>query len=154
MILEKILKICNGNLIIGNDKTIIENYTIDSKKINNDTLFFGINNGNYYYLDAINNGAKAVILDNNNAIKELVGNIILVDNTILAMQKISKYYLEHKNLSVVAITGSVGKTSTKDMIYSVLNTTYKTFKTNENYNGQIGVPLTILSLKNEYILVL
>lgn len=154
MNIEKILYICNGRLLHKENNDVIENFTINSKDIKNNSLFFGINNGNKYYIDAINNGAKCVIVDDISYIKELKGNIILVDNTVDSMQKIASYYLYQKNTSIIAITGSVGKTSTKDMIYSVLKTKYKVYKTNENYNGQIGVPLTMLSVKNEDILVL
>ena len=82
-------------------------------------------------------------------IKEKYKNkiIIKVNNTIPAMQKIAKYKRNEYNIPVIGVTGSVGKTSTKDIIASVMSKKYKTLKTIGNYNNHIGVPLTILGLK-------
>lgn len=75
--------------------------------------------------------------------------IIIVENTIKAMQQIATYKRSMYNIPVVAITGSVGKTSTKDMVANVMNEKFNTLKTQGNYNNHIGVPLTIFRLKNE-----
>src|SRR5699024_9444741 len=70
------------------------------------------------------------------------------------LQKIAKYKRDLYNIPVVAITGSVGKTSTKDLVASVLSKKYRVLKTQGNYNNEIGLPLTILSLKDEEAMVL
>ena len=154
MNLKDILFSIGGTCVCGDLSTVIDNFTIDSNDIKENCLFFGINSGNNYYMDALNNGAKAVILDDPYVVKELVKNIIIVDDTVKAMQKLAKIKLLKKHPSVIGITGSVGKTTTKDIIYSVLKEKYNVLKTKENYNGRIGVPYTILNLKNENILVL
>ena len=73
------------------------------------------------------------------------GPIIWVDDTLIALQQLAKAYLKHVNPKVIGVTGSNGKTTTKDMIESVLHTEFKV-KTQGNYNNEIGLPLTILEL--------
>lgn len=154
MKISEILRITNGKLVWGYLDDLVENFTINSNEISENTLFFGINKGNYYYEDAIKKGAKAVIIDKKDAINNLEQNIILVDDTIEAMQRLAKYKALISGVSIIGITGSTGKTSTKDIVYEILKRDYNVLKTKENFNGQIGVPLTILSLKDEQILVL
>lgn len=77
----------------------------------------------------------------------------MVQDTLKALQSIAKYKRSLYNIPVIAITGSVGKTSTKDIIASVVSTKYKTLKTEGNFNNHIGVPLTILRLKDEEAMV-
>lgn len=154
MTIRDILFITNGTLVCGDMNTKIDNFSIDSKDIKKNNLFFGINSGNRYYLDALKNGTKAVIVDEPQIINILDGTIILVDDTVKAMELLARRKLLSSSASVIGVTGSVGKTTTKDIIYSVLNKKYKVLKTKENYNGKIGVPFTILNLKDEDILVL
>lgn len=109
--------------------------------------------GSTLYKKAFELGAKACIIENIEIPeKDLTKNqdkiIIQVKNTIEAIQEIAKYKRKGYNIPVVGITGSVGKTSTKDLIGSVMSKKYKTLKTIGNYNNHIGVPLTILSLKD------
>ena len=79
--------------------------------------------------------------------------IILVDDTINCLQVLAKYKRSLYDIPVIAVTGSVGKTSTKDVIASVVSTKYKTLKTEGNNNNNIGLPLTILGLKEHNALV-
>src|SRR5699024_9852413 len=110
------------------------------------------------YKKAFDLGAKACILDNID--EEDIGDeyqkktIIKVDNTVLCLQNLARYKRSLYDIPVVAITGSVGKTSTKDMIASVLEQKFKVIKTNGNNNNHIGLPLTILRLKDEEVMVL
>ena len=107
-----------------------------------------------FYLDALDKGAEVIIIDNKNIITNLSKTIILVDDSIKALQDIARFKMSKIDKPVIAITGSVGKTTTKDLVYSVLSKKYKVLKTDKNYNGQIGVPLTVLSLKDEEVLLL
>ena len=75
--------------------------------------------------------------------------MILVDDTLKGLQDLAKAYREELNVKVIGITGSNGKTSTKDILASLLSTQYKTHKTTGNYNNQIGVPLTILAMDED-----
>lgn len=140
-ILSKILK---DEFNIENVK--IENIVMDSRDIIKNSLFFAINNGNSYIDKALEMGASLVIADNYE--KEDL-RVIKVKNTIETMQKIANLYRKKLNLKVIGITGSNGKTTTKDILYSLLSTKYKCKKTLGNYNNHIGVPFTILGCQDE-----
>lgn len=124
----------------------IENIIMDSRKVQKGDLFFAINNGNQYINEVLEKGASIVVADN------YLGDdkrVFKVPNTVEFMQKLAKEYREALGLKVIAITGSNGKTTTKDMIYSVLSRKYITKKTEGNYNNHIGLPFTILQLKEK-----
>lgn len=124
----------------------IEHIVMDSRKVQKGDLFFAINNGNKYIDEVLEKGASIVIADN------YLGNdkrVFKVSNTVEFMQKFAKEYREALGLKVIAITGSNGKTTTKDMIYSVLSRKYVTKKTEGNYNNHIGLPFTILQLEEK-----
>ncbi len=138
----------------------INKITIDSRKVEENDCYIGIkgekNDGNKFYMDAFLNGANLVILDNLDVTEEikdyLVKNnksIVIVENTVKALGELAKYKRSLFKNPVVAITGSAGKTSTKDMVYSILKEKYKAHKTVGNQNNHIGLPLTILSLDEE-----
>lgn len=138
----------------------INNVTIDTRKIAKNDCYIGIKgeklDGNLLYMDAFLKDAKIAILDNfkedEETLKYLEENnksIILVDDAIIALGELAKYKRSLFYSPVVAITGSAGKTSTKDMVYSVLKNKYKAHKTIGNQNNHIGMPLTILSLDED-----
>ena len=146
--------------------TNINNVTIDTRKIKLNDCYIGIkgekNDGNKFYMDAFNKGATIVILDNyeynENDIKYLQKHnkmLIVVPDSIKALGSLAKFKRSKFKNPVIAITGSAGKTSTKDMVYSVLNKKYNAHKTIGNQNNHIGLPLSILSLdETNEILVL
>lgn len=160
---EDILNICNGKLICGNKKDICENFCKDTRILQNGDVYVGIKgenfDGNTLYKQAIENGAKVCILQgievDEEYIKDKEVSIILVDDTIKAIGKIANFKrnLYGKDFPVIAVTGSVGKTSTKDIIASVVSEKYKVLKTEGNMNNHIGLPFTILKLKDEEALV-
>ena len=124
----------------------IENVIMDSRKVQKGDLFFAINNGNKYIDEVLEKGASIVVADN------YLGDdkrVFKVPNTVEFMQKFAKEYRKALGLKAIAITGSNGKTTTKDMIYSVLSRKYITKKTEGNYNNHIGLPFTILQLKEK-----
>ena len=124
----------------------IENVIMDSRKVQKGDLFFAINNGNQYINEVLEKGASVVVADN------YLGDdkrVFKVPNTVEFMHKLAKEYRKALGLKVIAITGSNGKTTTKDMIYSVLSRKYITKKTEGNYNNHIGLPFTILQLKEK-----
>ena len=124
----------------------IENVIMDSRKVQKGDLFFAINNGNQYINEVLEKGASVVVADNYLGDDKRVFKVL---NTVEFMQKFAKEYREALGLKVIAITGSNGKTTTKDMIYSVLSRKYITKKTEGNYNNHIGLPFTILQLKEK-----
>jgi UDP-N-acetylmuramoyl-tripeptide--D-alanyl-D-alanine ligase len=161
--IKDILKCTNGKLIVGNENDICEEFSKDTRIIKENDTYIGIKgenfDGNKFWKDALDKGAKTVIVENTEFSKKDIEsyknkNIILVENTLEALYKIAKYKRSLYNIPVIAITGSVGKTSTKDIIANVVGQKYKTLKTEGNNNNNIGLPLTILKLKNHEALVI
>ena len=160
---EDILKVTNGKLIIGNEKLECENFSKDTRSIQKGDTYIAIKgekfDGNIFWKEAFKNGADCIIIQDiefsDEELKEFENKtIIKVEDTMQALYKIASYKRKINNIPVVAITGSVGKTSTKDMISSVVSQKYKTLKTMGNNNNNIGLPLTILRLKDEEIMIL
>ncbi len=155
MNIKEILKITNGKLICGDENVEVENFERDSRNVEKGGTYVAIKgekfDGNIFYKNAIENGAKVCILSKEP--EEKIGNIIVVKDTIKAIQEIATYKRSMYNIPVVAITGSVGKTSTKDLVASVMSRKYKVLKTEGNLNNNIGLPFTILRLKDEEAMV-
>ncbi len=121
----------------------------DSRKITAGDLFLplkGARDGHDFIQTAFDNGAIATFTE-----KELPADQahILVDDTLEAFQELAAYYLEKTGVDVIAVTGSNGKTTTKDMIHDILATTYRTYKTQGNYNNEIGLPYTALHMPDD-----
>ena len=159
LMLSEVVKLTNGNLVYG-ENTVLESFTRNTKELKKGDIFIGLKgtvDGSKFYLDALKNGAKGVIV-NKGAITnyEKVDNafILEVDDTIKALGEIAALKRSKYNIPIVAITGSVGKTSTKDIVASVISQKYKVLKTAGNLNNDIGMPLMILKLKDEEVLVL
>ena len=162
MKIEEIVKVINGNLIIGNKEIEVENFSKDTRTIQKDDIYIGIKGQNFdgssFWKQALDAGAKAVVISKQNITEEekIIYKdkvIIEVEDTLNALYEIAKYKRSKYNIPVIAITGSVGKTSTKDIVASVVSQKFKTLKTEGNNNNNIGLPLTILKLKNEEALV-
>lgn len=157
MTVKDIIKICDGKLLCGDENIVCENFSKDTRTINFGDVYVGIKgenfDGNLFYKDAIKNGASVCVLDNENVVEKKLGTIIIVNDSILALGALASYKRDLYDIPVIAITGSVGKTSVKDMIHEVLKMKYNVLYTKENYNNNIGVPLTILGLKNHNALI-
>lgn len=106
-------------------------------------------NGHDFVEAAISNGASGTLWQKNQPNPPTDVPLIYVEDTLLALQSLAKNYLASLSAKVIGITGSNGKTTTKDMVTSVLATTYKVQKTEGNYNNHIGLPLTILRLEED-----
>ncbi len=135
----------------NNVKSSITNVTMDSRKVSEGSLFVAIKgervDGHDFMNDVFEKGATAVLCDH---IPEgITGPCILVDNTVKGLQDLAEWYRKTLDVKVVGITGSVGKTSTKEMISAVLSEHFKVQKTIGNYNNEIGLPLTVLSIEPE-----
>ena len=162
ILVKDIIKICDGKLLYGNENIICDRFNKDTRQIEEGDTYIAIKgetfNGNLFYEDAISKGAKVCILDENCIDIEKIKKytdiaIVLVNNTIEAIQKLASYKRSMYDIPVIAVTGSVGKTSTKDIIASVMSTKYKTLKTEGNLNNHIGLPLTLLKLKDHEAVV-
>lgn len=123
----------------------------DTRKLKQGDIFFALSgpnfNGNTFARKSLELGAAYAIVDKELDIKD--ERIILVPNTLLALQELAKYHRNQLNIPVLAITGSNGKTTTKELISAVLSTHFKTYTTKGNLNNHIGVPLTLLTIKND-----
>lgn len=161
--LDKIIQVTKGTMIGKEQNLMCNEFSIDTRSLKDGDVYIGIKgenfDGNSLYKEAFEKGAKLCIL--NEEMKEKIEKedqekdktILFVEDTMQALGKIAEYKRSLYSIPVVAITGSVGKTSTKDMIGSVIAQKYKVHKTQGNYNNAIGLPLTILGLKDEEVLV-
>lgn len=154
---NEILEAVNGRYLEYNGERKITYVETDTRKIKEGALFIALKgenfNGNKFADVALKNGASTVIIDEIafDALKTKgLGNIIIVEDTRKALLDLAAYYRRKLDIKVVGITGSTGKTSTKDLVAAALSSKYKVFKTKGNFNNEIGVPLMIFSLDNSY----
>lgn len=124
----------------------------DTRNISHESMFFALNgerfDANEFASIALEKGAKYAVIDNE---KYFINDkTILVKNSLETLQKLASYHRDQlKNIKIIGLTGSNGKTTTKELFFSVLNKKYKTLATLGNLNNHIGVPLTLLRFKND-----
>ena len=154
MSLQNIASACQGTYYGEDSKKELEitGVAIDSRKIEQGFLFVPIKgervDGHNFIPQVMENGALCTLSE-----KELPNAdypYILVDSTVQALQDLAMYYRSCLDIKVVGITGSVGKTSTKEMVASVLGQKYSVLKTAGNFNNEIGLPLTIFNIREEH----
>ena len=149
---DKIVEICKGAVISRGTASTVKSFCSDTRNIKDGDLFISFKSeskdGIKYLEEALKKGAIGCITEYNipDEIIEQYKNklLIKVNDAVEAIQKIAKHKRSLYNIPVIAVTGSVGKTSTKDMIASVISQKFNVNKTQGNYNNHIGVPLTIL----------
>ena len=156
--IKDIIKCTNGSLVVGNEDYECINFSRDTRIIKPGDTFIAIKgdtfDGNEFWKEAFDNGADTVIINNIDLLEKDIEkysdkNIIQVYDTRKALKEIATAKRNlYKDLIVVGITGSVGKTSTKDIVASVLAQKYNTLKTEGNNNNEIGLPFTILNLRD------
>lgn len=147
--LHEIAKVVGAkNATADFDDVPLRQAEFDSRKIQTGDLFVplkGERDGHDFIETAFEKGAAACFSE-----YELQGHpYILVDNCLTAFQLLAQYYIEKMGVDVIAVTGSNGKTTTKDMIAAILSTTYHTYKTQGNYNNEIGLPYTALHMPDD-----
>jgi len=137
MVIENLYNIVNS-----------KNICTDSRQIVNDSIFFALKgenfDGNKYANEAINNGCELAIIDNEKY--KINEKYILVDNTLKVLQNLARYHRKKINIPIIAITGTNGKTTTKELISAALSKKFNVSSTLGNFNNHIGVPLTILRM--------
>lgn len=155
--LNEIISATKGKILYEKEGLEFNNVCIDTRKIKNNNIYIAIKgenfDGNDYVEKAFENGASMAIVSSiKTPIEEMTykGTIILVDDTRKALGDLAGYYRDKLGLKVVGITGSVGKTSTKDIVAAFLSGKYNVFKTKGNFNNDIGLPLMILELDYSY----
>lgn len=155
--LKEIVTSINGEIL---KKASLDKYnclTTDSRKIEEGCIFVALKgesfNGNKFIVEASKKGASLCITDelcfDINKVEENT-TVVLVKDTKTALLDLAEYYKSRLDIKIIGITGSTGKTSTKDILAAMLSTKYKVFKTKANFNNEIGVPLMIFSLDNSY----
>lgn len=127
------------------------NIQTDSRKLKKDDFFFALKgpnfNGNLFAQAALDSGASYVVADEDLPFED--ERIIHVDNVLKTLQNLAKHHRQKFKIPFIAITGSNGKTTTKELIHAVLSSQYKTYTTTGNLNNHIGIPLTILKIKQD-----
>ena len=150
--LAQIAEACGGTLIGGNEakEYTVTGVEIDSRRVKAGDLFVAIPgekvDGHKFIPDVLKKGAYALSQQS----LDVDGAYILVEDTVTAMKRLARFYRNTLDIKVVGITGSVGKTSTKEMIASVLDTKFRVHKTQGNFNNGIGLPLTIFQIEKEH----
>lgn len=162
---ETVCRACNGTLFLvkedGSKTTIFEDAAvrqelqgavIDSRLVKEGDLFFATPgervDGHDFIGKAFDLGALAVVCQR---IPEgVAGLFILVEDSFVALKQIAEFYRANLTVKVVGITGSVGKTSTKEFVASVLAQKYRVLKTEGNFNNEVGLPLTVLKIRDEH----
>ena len=156
--IKDIVTCIGGKLITGKEDLVCKTFSKDTRTIKNGDIYIGIKgenfDGNVFWKKALDNGAMGVIVQNIEFDEQDIETyqdkvIIEVEDTLQALYKLASYKRDIYNVPVIAITGSVGKTSTKDLVSNVVAQKYKICKTIGNNNNNIGMPFTILNAPND-----
>ena len=149
----ELAKAVNGKLLWGNAEQVFSGVTTDSRKVSKGNLFIplvGERFDGHDYIEHCFNSGAAVCLTQKLIPQQDNASAILVDDAAKALRDLAGWHRRKHNIPVVGITGSVGKTSTKDMIACVLSKQYEILKTQGNFNNEIGLPLTLLQLDKKH----
>lgn len=155
--IHEVVQITGGTLLKGDGEKKIEFIHFDSREIREGSLFValtgGTRDGHLFLSDAAEKGAVAALISNGDLVSNMeTGDmaLILVEDTLKAFQTLASDHRNRLNIPVIAITGSNGKTTTKDMVAHVLGQKFNVFKTYKNFNNHLGVPLSLLQIKPEH----
>ena len=126
--------------------------SIDTRNLISDQIFFSLKgenfNGNHFALEALDKGACYSIIDDK-SILDKNPNLICVEDSLKALQKLSSYHRSQYDTKIIGVTGSNGKTTTKNLIYSILSQKYNVIKTKGNLNNHIGVPISLFDINED-----
>ncbi|NPC91596.1 UDP-N-acetylmuramoyl-tripeptide--D-alanyl-D-alanine ligase [Bacillus sp. WMMC1349] len=132
---------------------MVKGVSTDSRRLAKEQLFIPLTgerfNGHAFVKQAFQEGVAAVLWNRDEPNPPQGHAVIVVDDTLKALQRLAKAYREQLQIKVIGVTGSNGKTTTKDMIHAVLQTVYRVHKTEGNYNNHIGLPLTLLAMPED-----
>ncbi len=156
--LKDLIKAVNGSFIMGNPHLSVSEVEIDTRTMKQNSLFFAIKgkslDGHDYIKEAIEKKASAIVYSrddvNFNVLVPSLPSLVKVKDTSVALEQLATAYRQNFNaLKTVAVTGSNGKTTTKEMLASILNQKGKTLSNKGNFNNRIGVPLTLFNLTSD-----
>jgi len=149
--LGEVLAATGGRLLRGSSDVFISGVSTDSRQVRPGDLFVAIPgervDGHLFVDQALERGAVAALVARPPAVGQADAGIILVENTVQALGRLAAHYRQRFDLTVIGITGSVGKTSTKDMTAGVLSQRFSVLKSEGNLNTDIGLPLTLFRLR-------
>ena len=154
--IDNITKVCEGRLygseFVTDAHKEASGVVLDSRLLQENYVFIATRgekvNGHKFIPSVFEKGAMAVICEE--IPKDLTGPCIQVENSFTALKKLAAFYRQQLELKVIGITGSVGKTSTKEFVAGVLSAKYNVWKTQGNFNNEVGLPLTVLQLREEH----
>jgi len=153
--LDFVLNSTKGSLLSGNPASIFSGVSTDTRKINKDEIFFALKGGNFngedFVLQAFDSGASGAVVESPIS-QDLNGKVLVqVPSTIKALGDLAtSWRMSFPELKVAAITGSNGKTTTKEMTWSIVSLKHNTLKNTGNFNNLIGLPLTLFELNKEH----
>ncbi|MEQ9230964.1 MAG: Mur ligase family protein, partial [Cyclobacteriaceae bacterium] len=153
MLFSQLSNITNGKILRLEEDREIQKFSIDSRKLTEkkSTAFVAIkgerNDGHSFLVEVLNAGIENFIIENESKLPKS-GNVLLVESGIRALQAIAKFHREKYHYPVVAITGSNGKTTVKEWLWEILTKEKKVVKNPKSYNSQVGVPLSVLEMRN------
>ena len=150
--LSEIAKVTGGEIVRGSPMAVFKTVSTDSRNIREGDLFFALtgerHDAHSFLAQAAAAGAGGLVISRPTDLPFEIP-VLIVDNTLTALQALASYNRQSCMAPVVGITGSTGKTSTKDMVASVLATRFNTLKTSGNFNNEIGLPLTLLTMDDK-----
>ena len=149
---KEVIGAVRGKLISGSERGEISGVSIDSRTIRKGHIFFALKgerfDGHDFVEEAIDKGAKAAVVSRKKKFATKIA-VIKVPHTLTALQELAKSYRQKFNPVVVAVTGSNGKTTAKDMLKAIFSSKYKVVATPGNYNNIVGLPLTLFQISPE-----
>ena len=153
--IDEIIKATGGRCVRRCSEEMITGVWHDSRECGRGDLFVCIKgpnrDGHSFIPQTLEQGCRTYLISDESLLPADADlNAILVDDTVYAMGELAKYYLDQLDLIRVAVTGSVGKTSTRDMIWYVLNEKFKCGRNLKNYNNDVGLPISIFTLDDSY----
>ena len=151
--LGDLARVVEGQLVAGAAGTVINGFSIDSRSLNLGDMFVAIRgdqfDGHMFVSEALKRGACGAVVSDPAALGSPPAFGVVVNDTLRALQMLGRYIRRASGARVVAITGSVGKTTTKELTAAVLGTQYRVFRNRGNLNNQIGLPLSLLELRTQ-----
>jgi UDP-N-acetylmuramoyl-tripeptide--D-alanyl-D-alanine ligase len=151
--LDQIAQKIEGTILQGSPSLSFRRFNIDSRQSEPGELFFALvakRNGHDYIPHAVEKGASGAVISQKLSLPAKEVGLILVRDTLIALQSLAKKVLREHNIKVVGITGSSGKTTTKEFSSTLLSSSYQVLKSEGNFNNQLGLPLSLLRLNNSH----
>ena len=148
---DQLATIVNGKLINAAPARVITGFSVDTRSLNENDCFVAIpgknEDGHNYFQEAYELGASAALIEQEPDLQQqTLPNIIFVHNSVEALHKIAKFHRSQFDIPIIGITGSSGKTTTKELLFHILSQTHRPFRSPGNYNTEIGLPLALLQM--------